>query len=165
MHLWSRTAVMAALMCAASGCGIYTVSGGMPQHIRTVGVDLFENRTVESGVDDWMSRALSDKLIARPQVRYGSTRIADAVIRGAVRQVIEEPLEYSGAQVTSYQVLLIVDAEVFDRVRRRTLWSGEGLRGLGSYEATGGIAARDRAFEAAVGDAAQQIIDGMVSGW
>jgi hypothetical protein len=165
MYRVIHSAVIAAAILIAAGCGVYTLSGGMPDHIRTVGVDLFENRTSEPGVDDWMSRALSDRLIARPQIRYGSMRVADAVIRGAVRQVIEEPLEYSGAQVTRYQVLLIVDAEVFDRVRRRALWSGDGIRGIGSYDATGGIAARERAFATAVGDAAQQIIDGMVSGW
>ncbi len=157
-------ALAAALLCA-SGCAYYTLSGGLPGHIGTVGVDYFENATLEVGAGEILATAVGDELVEKSQFRYASARIADAIIRGSVLQVVEEPLSYTGEQASEYQVLVIVRAEAFDQVRRRALWSGDDVRGMGTYDATAGLAARDEALRVALADIARQIIDGMLTGW
>jgi outer membrane lipopolysaccharide assembly protein LptE/RlpB len=148
-----------------AGCGFYSVSGGIPAHVRTVGVEFFSNATTESGIEERVSRAISDRIVGQSQVRFASSRSADAVFRGNVVRVSEEPLTYTGTQASRYQVTLIVDASVWDRTRRRTLWEREGIRGQGEYDATGGIAARDAAQAQVVREVAQQVVDGFFSGW
>jgi len=148
-----------------TGCGVYSVEGGLPSHVRTVGVEFFENSTTEAGVEERLSRAISDQLVTRSQVRYAPFSGADAVVRGRVARVSEEPLTFSGTQVSRYRVTVLVDASVWDRVRRRNLWEREGIQGLGQYDATAGVAARDAAYAAAVQEVARQVIDGFLSGW
>jgi len=155
----------ALISLAVVGCGYYSVSGGLPDHIKTVGVDTITNETVESGIDEMLYRALSDKLVGRPQFRYASSRLADAVIRGTIEKVVDEPFVYSGDRVSEYQIAVVGQAELYDRVRRRVIWSNSTLRGLGTYDATGGLNAREDAVNTAVADFASQTIDGMTSGW
>ncbi|HDS74910.1 MAG TPA: hypothetical protein ENN56_05135, partial [Firmicutes bacterium] len=131
---------------AVAGCAYYSVTGGLPDHIKTVGVDTIVNETVESGVDEMLYRALGDKLVGRPQFRYASSRLADAVIRGTIRNVVDEPFVYSGDRVSEYQIVIVGEAVLYDRVRRRTVWSNNTLRGIGKYDATGGTIAREEAI-------------------
>ncbi len=148
-----------------TGCGVYSVEGGLPSHVRTVGVEFFENSTTEAGVEERLSRAISDQLVTRSQVRYAPFSGADAVVRGSVTRVSEEPLTFSGTQVSRYRVTILVDASVWDRARRRDLWEREGIQGQGQYDATAGVAARDAAYAAAIQEAARQVVDGFLSGW
>jgi len=141
------------------------VSGGIPAHIRTVGVEFFENRTVEAGLEEQLSRAISDRLVAQSQLRYASSRVADAVVRGTIVEVREEPLTYTGAQASRYQVTITAQAEVWDRVRRRALWERDVVRGQGTYDPTTGLAGREAAYSQAVREVAQHIVDGLLSGW
>lgn len=150
---------------AASGCGVYSVEGGLPSHVRTVGVEFFENSTTEAGVEERLSRAISDQLVTRSQVRYAPFSGADAIVRGSVTRVNEEPLTFSGTQVSRYRVTVLVDASVWDRARRRNLWEREGIQGQGQYDATAGGAGRDAAYAAAIQEAARQVVDGFLSGW
>jgi len=150
---------------AVAGCGVYTTSGGVPSHVRTVGVAFFENATVETGLEGRLAQALTDNILGRSQFRYASSRVADAVIRGRIVKVQDEPLAYTGDQVSQYQVVVIVSVEVWDRTKRRTLWESDTVRGLGTYEASGGLDARDEAHSAAVTEVSQQVIDGLMSGW
>ena len=150
---------------AASGCGVYSVEGGLPSHVRTVGVEFFENSTTEAGVEERLSRAISDQLVTRSQVRYAPFSGADAIVRGSVTRVSEEPLTFSGTQVSRYRVTVLVDASVWDRARRRNLWEREGIQGQGQYDATAGGAGRDAAYAAAIQEAARQVVDGFLSGW
>ena len=150
---------------ALGGCGYYSLSGGLPSHVRTVGVDFFENTTVETGLEERLGRALGDQILGRPQFRYASARVSDALVRGRITAVHEEPLAHTGDQVTEYQVLLTVDAEVWDRARRRALWQGNTIRGLGTYDPAAGLSARDQAYTQAVDEVAKLIIDGLLSGW
>jgi hypothetical protein len=147
------------------GCGYYSLSGGLPDHIATVGVEPFENHTVESGVSNQLLRSLGDRLVNRPQFRYASSRLADAVVRGEIIDIVEEPLSYTGDQATQYRIAILVEANLFDRSRRRTLWTNNQLRGFASYDATSGVSARETALTESVDSIAEQIVDGMASGW
>jgi hypothetical protein len=150
---------------SAMGCGYYSVSGGLPGHVRTVGVEFFENRTAEGGLEDQLNRALSERVVNQSQIRYASARAADAIVRGAILRVHEETLTFTGEQATSHQVSIVVRAEVWDRVRRRRLWERDEVRGQSTYDPAQGLAGRENAYARAVNDVARQIIDGLLSGW
>lgn len=160
-----RTVLHILSLALISGCGVYSVSGSLPGHVKTVGVEFFENRTTEGGLEDQLSRALTDRIYRQSQVRYASARAADAVVRGAILRVHEETLTFTGEQATSNRVVVIVKADVWDRVRRRTLWERDELRGQAAYDPAQGLPGRGAAYAQAVDDVAQQVVDGLVSGW
>jgi len=161
----ARTAFGFALLVGLAGCAYYSTGGGVPEHMKTIGAEFFENETAETGLSEYMTRALSELLLSRPQFRYGSSRNADAVVRGTVIDLVDEPLTYSGGQPTQYQVLVRIDVEVYDRVKRRTLWQREGLEGQGVYDPAGGLVARQEALGTAFRELAGRVVDGIVSGW
>ena len=154
--------LLTGLFCA---CAYYSTGGGMPSHIRSVGVEFFENTTVETGLEEQMTRSLSDLLLSQSQFRYGSARSADAVIRGSIVDFLDEPLTYAGGQVSQNQVTVRVDAEVWDRVKRKTLLKREGIRGQGTYDPSGGLVGRQAAFREAFREVSQTIVDAMTSSW
>ena len=158
--LWATLA----LACVA-GCGYYSTSGGVPSHINTVGVEFFENATVETGLEEQLNRALSDLIVSQAQYRYGSARAADAVIRGRIVRFVDEPLTYTPGQASRYQITVFVNAEAWDRVRRRALWQRDDVPGRGTYDPAGGQTARQAAFSAAFSEVARVVVDGMSSGW
>jgi len=148
-----------------AACGYYTVGGGLPSHIRTVGVDFFENATVETGLEARLARALSDEVVGRAQFRYASARISDALVRGRIVSAVDEPLAYTAGQVTEYQIVVTVEAEVWDREKGRALWEHDAVRGRGTYDPAAGLQAREAAFATATGEVAKFVIDGLTSGW
>ena len=167
MHHRSTVRVLAIAMCMLliQGCAYYSTSGGLPSHIKTVGVEFFENSTVETGLDEYITRALADILVSESQVRYVPPRVADAVVRGTIVRFVDEPLTHAAGQASSFQIEVSVDAEVWDRVGRRTLWKRSALRGQASYNPSGGLTSRQEAFAKAFRVVAREIVDGMRSGW
>lgn len=159
-RLWA-----ALFLSSAAGCGYYSVEGGLPGHIRTVGVEFFENATAEPGLEERLSRAISDQLVSRSQVRNAPFSASDAVLRGTVVSAKEEPLTFTGTQVSRYRVTIVVNASAWDRARRSTIWERDGIQGQGQYDAAGAASSRDAAYSAAIQEAARQIVDGFLSGW
>jgi hypothetical protein len=165
--MWRRAFQASLAVCAVlvTACPYYSTSGGMPSHIRSVGVEFFENTTMETGIEEYITRALNDILVKESQVRYAPPRTADAVVRGKIRGYVNEPLTHAAGAASQFQVRISVDAEVWDRVKRRTLWKRTGLQGQAAYNPSGGISARQKAFQTAFGHVAREIVDGMKSGW
>ena len=168
MHRFRCISLVIMLICTGAfipGCTWYSTSGGLPSHINTVGVEFFENTTVETGLEEVLTRALSDQILSGSQFRYGSARVSDAVIRGSIARVVDEPLTYTPGQVSQNQIVVFVDAEAWDRVKRRSLWQREGVQGRGTYDPSGGQSARQAAFTTAFTEVARTVLDGMSSGW
>jgi lipopolysaccharide assembly LptE-like protein len=165
--MWKRISQVALIACAilATGCPYYSISGGMPSHIKTIGVEFFENTTMETGIEEYITRALSDILVKESQVRYAPPRTADAIVRGKIVGYVNEPLTHAAGAASQFQVRISVDAEVWDRVKRRTIWKRSGLQGQAAYNPSGGFSSRQKAFQTAFADIAREIVDGMKSGW
>lgn len=78
-------AVAAAIAATAAGCRTSTRSG-LPDHIRTVEVHMFHNKTMYKGIEGTLTRRLIDRINADPTIRAVS-RGGDAVITGEITAV------------------------------------------------------------------------------
>jgi hypothetical protein len=68
---------------ALAGCG-YSFQGTLPNHIKTVAVPIFINRTQQPGVDSVITRAVVDAFATNGRLRVVRTEDADSILDGEV---------------------------------------------------------------------------------
>ena len=73
--------VLAALVLA--GCG-YSTRGNLPDHIKTVAVPIFKNRTLEAGVDTAITSGVVNAFSSGGRVKVVPLDEADAILQGEV---------------------------------------------------------------------------------
>jgi outer membrane lipopolysaccharide assembly protein LptE/RlpB len=120
-----------------SGCGYTLVGqGSLPDHIKTIAIPVFKNDTLQEGIQETVTNAVIEEYIRGGKVRLVSEAQADAVLRGTI-------INYDNTQavtfndnneVTTYKLIVDVDAELEDRVNDEIIWSAEALREDADFE-------------------------------
>lgn len=158
------------LLPAAVGCrsvaGYGFAGGGLPQHVRTVAVLPFDNRTPESQLQRELQELLQAQFERRLGLRIAPEGRANAVVRGTITRFDPDvPVAYSAdpTQTPSARrrLLVAIDVEVVDQVSGETLWSRQGLSQEGEYAERDDETGRRQALERIVND----IIEGVQSQW
>ena len=165
---WAARAAAALLALAAPGC-IYGFSGGgLPQHMRTVAVLPFDNRTGEPALTQEVFEAIRAASEGRLGLRPATEADADAVVRGEiVRYEPDIPLSFQAAQgqqpvnVTRRQVQIVVNVEIMDQRQGRALWRQQGLSVNGEYEPPQEVEGRRIALQKLV----TSFVEGAQSQW
>jgi uncharacterized protein YndB with AHSA1/START domain len=129
--------VLAAL---ATGCVYGFSGGGLPDHVRTVAVLPFDNRTGEPALTQEVFEAVRIATEGRLGLRAANEADADAVVRGEiVRYEPDVPISFQSGDrqeqvnVTRRQVQIVINVEIVDQRQGRTLWRQQGLAVNGEY--------------------------------
>ncbi len=126
-----------------SGC-YTTLNSGLPSHIRTVEVHIFQNKTMYDSIEAWVARDIIDRVNMDPSVRLVS-RNGDAVLTGEITRVNRRTLRETTTNEPG-TVLMSIEAvfSFYDNVNQRYLIedmpvksTDTGLLG-GLYEASRG---------------------------
>jgi outer membrane lipopolysaccharide assembly protein LptE/RlpB len=113
-----------------SGCGYTLVGqGNLPDHIKTIAIPTFENKTLEEGVEEIITQAVIEEFVQGGKVRLVSEENADAVLRGTVRSYKSDDVASydENNDVSSYKLKIAVDIEITDMVNDKIIWQTEGL--------------------------------------
>jgi hypothetical protein len=163
------SAVLLAALGAA-GCMYSFVGGGLPSHIRTVYVDIFDNSTTDEQLRSEIHRALQEQLPRELGVRLAPQASADAIIRGRISGYDEltvnlDPNTGPRGQVQARQRRLQItfDAEIFDIRDNRAIWKGNSLAAVGDYDPQGETVLTARGE--AVTDVVRKVVQGAQSQW
>ena len=123
------------LLCLAlfwmSGCGYKLVGqGSLPKHIQKIAIPIFENTTLEKGVEDPITQAIIDVYVKGGKVRLVSETEADAILRGKIRSYnSKEVSAYNERnEIASYKLTVAVDVELQDLTNTEVLWKTENLQ-------------------------------------
>ena len=166
----SRAAVvacLAALACVSASACVYTFhGGGLPPEIKTVAVLPFENETTAPEVQRELTEGLRKAFASRLGLREAAEDKASAIVRGTiVRYELDAPIGVSAnpAQpaATRRRLQMVVDIEIVDQVRGRTLWARKGITASGDYAENDEASGRRQAVERIVND----VIEGAQSQW
>ncbi|MCC8116576.1 MAG: LPS assembly lipoprotein LptE [Planctomycetes bacterium] len=163
MHCRNRivhAAALAVILLAALvpiGCRSTTASG-LPRHIRTVEVHIFQNKTMYNSIEAWVTRDIIDRINADPVVRVTS-RNGDALITGEILAVNRRTLRETTINEPG-TVLITIDARFSfsDTIELRSIIEDMRVRSTetgmspGIYEAS-----RDESSEEGQRGAAKQI--------
>jgi outer membrane lipopolysaccharide assembly protein LptE/RlpB len=113
-----------------AGCGYTLVGrGSLPSHIATIAIPVFENETLQEGIEDVFTQAVIDVYVSGGKLRLVSENEADAVLRGTIRGYDNtQALTYNDQNnVASYKLTVSVDIELWDNIQDEVFWQTENL--------------------------------------
>lgn len=155
----SRAARASLLLTALllAGCG-YSLRGNLPDHIKTVAVPVFANRTQEPAVESFITRAVIDAFVTSGRVRVVRPEEADAVLEGEIVGYRIESLAFDPrANVREYRLWVSLNLQFRDVRKNLTLWRQEGLQEKADFRVPGQVAQTISREESALRQAAVDI--------
>lgn len=154
------------LLLLLGSCYYYSTSGSLPPHIKTVAIPLFQNDTLEYGIDEELTDAVIDAFMADNTLKVVDQRRADCIIMGRIVEVRDDPFTYDEQEnVQSYKFRLFVNIRCEDLRRHRVLWEEEHLESWGIYPAPGLPEQREEGISMALEKLATDIVNKTVAGW
>lgn len=157
---------MAAAVMAA-GCGVYSFSGSLPRHLRTIAIPLFDDRTSEFGVREDLTDALIEQFTRENILSVEEDeRVADSVLEGTILRVEDRAGQFDlEERVHEIRVYVTCQVRFEDRIKRRVLWEGT-VTQWGAYDPdTDGPEGRKQAIQEAIQKLAEDIVNKIVSTW
>ncbi len=108
----------AALMASgAGGCG-YALQGNLPDHLKTVSVPVFKNRTTEAGAESTITSAVVNAFTTNGRLRVVALDKADSVLEGEIIGYSVQSLTYdSKLNLRSYRLTVSMDVRFRDLKR------------------------------------------------
>jgi len=149
------------------GCGVYSFSGSLPRHIRTIAIPLFEDRTSEFGIREDLTDALVAEFTNDNTLTVeDDPRTADSVLRGTILRVDDRAGQFDREErVHEIRVYVTVRVKFEDRIKRKTLWEGT-VSQWGAYDPdTQGPEGRNEAIKEAIQKLAEDVLNKVVASW
>jgi outer membrane lipopolysaccharide assembly protein LptE/RlpB len=118
------------LLCLLfSGCG-YHFQGtgtGLAPEIRSVAIPIFANRTLQTGIETEVTRALVDRFTSARRLEVTGRSTADALLTGTVRSLDNYPVALSGSiqAATQYRLTVVLEMTLVQQQNGKVLWKGE----------------------------------------
>ena len=153
------------LVLLAGGCGIYSFSGAVPTHLKTVAIPTFENQTAEFGLDQTLTDAVVNTFTVDNTLKIVALRAADSALYGTIMRVDDQPSTYSADEsVQEYKVTVVVRVKYEDLTKGKVVWE-QTLSNFGIYDYTGDQSAREEGVSEAIQNITEDILNKTVSGW
>ena len=168
-----------------SGCGIYSFSGSIPPHIKSISIPLFVNETAEFGIAEAVTDEVTNVFLEENILKISDQ--GDSILRGSIKKVEDKPYTYSEMEeVLEYRYRVVISVEWID-VREEKVLITKNYTNWGAYSLTADVAsdgidndgdgkvdsddpdesgdARELAMKAAVTKISESIINDIVSTW
>ena len=160
-------AVMVCSLVVNPACYYSTSQGSRTGNIRNIVIPLFNNNTVEPGIEEPLTDAVIERFLTNGQYRIVDMRQADAMIIGVITDVQEESVAFSEG-TTAREVRLWIEVDVrFETMETKdVIWEETQLRTFGDYalDASSDMD-REPAIELAIEKMAEEILNQSISGW
>ncbi len=103
-----------------SACGYqFTGGGSLPSGITSISIEMFENRTSETGVETIITNDLIYEFARREQVVVTGSDKADAILTGVVKSISERTISHRGEYTSDERrVKLNLDLQLKDKSGR-----------------------------------------------
>lgn len=140
---------LAAMLGASSGCGYALVGRGgtLPATIRSIGVPLFENRSVIGEIDQALTKAVVAEFQGRGKYRIETQASGvDAVLTGIITAVTLTPIAFTPQNQVSRNLVIVTASLEFKEVAtNKVIWSNPSFQVRDEYDVTTGTTANDAA--------------------
>ena len=135
-----RAAWSVFVAAALGGCGYHLVgtSSYLPEELRTLRVEIFDNQTSWADMDQRLNESLAQEWVRRRRFQLvESSEDADLVVRGVISRVQVSPVTFDEqGRATEYQMTLTAKVELLDvrGEKPNLLWDDQGFSRRTSYE-------------------------------
>lgn len=163
-------AILISFLCACmvvTGCYYSTSQGSRAGDIRNIVIPLFDNTTVEAGIQETLTDEVIEKFLSNGAFRIVDIRQADAAIIGVITEFHEESVAFSAGTVArEVRISIVVDVRFETVDKKEVIWEERQLRTYGDYAIdTGTDTDREPALETAIDRMAEEILNQSISGW
>jgi outer membrane lipopolysaccharide assembly protein LptE/RlpB len=157
-----RSAGLAVLLAALTGCG-YSLQGALPDHVKTIAVPIFHNRTTQPGVEVIVTRAVVEAFSTSGRLRVASTDDADALLEGELINYQIHSIAFDPqARVRLMRVIVTLNLRVRDLRQNQLLLEQKGFSERAEIRVSDlvaeTIAREDAALRVAARDIARSIV-------
>jgi len=102
----------------------------LPANIRKIAIETFKNSTVYYGMEEKLTRNITDSFIQDGRLAVANPAEADGILRGEINRYVLEPLTYDENHVVrEYKLWILVDISLTDRVKNEVVWIEKNLEG------------------------------------
>lgn len=116
------------LLLLLAGCG-YSLRGNIPDHIKTVAVPVFVNRTEQPAVENFITGGAINAFVTSGRLRVVRPEEADSILEGEVVGYRVDGIAFDPqANVQEYRLWVTVNVQLRDLRANRLLWRQEGLQ-------------------------------------
>jgi outer membrane lipopolysaccharide assembly protein LptE/RlpB len=151
------------LVLGLAGCG-YSFRGNLPDHIKTVAVPVFVNKTTEPAVESFLTSAVVDAYASNGRLRVVKTEEADAILTGEVIGYNVMSIAYDNvANVRQYRLAVTLNLRLRDVKKNAILFEQQGLKEQADFQVLGAVSQTISNEEAAVRTAANLVGRSIVS--
>lgn len=155
------------------GCGYALVGRGsnIPEDVKRVYLAPFENTTTRVQVDQILTRAVADELVARQRFSIvASVSEADAVLSGAVTGFDVRPVKFDAEQrATEYEIAITAQVRLKRIAPEQNLWGNDRYQFRDSFPLeSGDLGFFDRevpAIESAAEKFAESVVTDLLEGF
>jgi outer membrane lipopolysaccharide assembly protein LptE/RlpB len=157
-----RGAALALLLAALSGCG-YSLRGNLPDHVKTVAVPVFANKTSEPAVESLLTQAVVQAFSTNGRLRVVKPEEADAILEGEVVGYEIQALAFDPrAAIRQYRLVVTMNLRFRDVRRNALLFEQAGFQEKADFRVVGvvsqTISREESALQAAAVDIARSIV-------
>jgi outer membrane lipopolysaccharide assembly protein LptE/RlpB len=149
------------------GCG-YTVRGTLPEHIQSIAVPIFRNRTQEPAVESLITRAVVEAFSTNGRLRVVGSGQADAVLDGEITGYAIVSIAFDrDANVRLYRLVVTVNLRLRDLRQNAVLFQQNEVREQADFRVqdvvSQTISREETALRAAATDIGRAIVNLTVS--
>jgi outer membrane lipopolysaccharide assembly protein LptE/RlpB len=151
------------LAAAASGCG-YSLRGHLPEHIKTIAVPIFVNRTQEPAVESVITRAVVEAFSTNGRLRVARLEEADSILEGEVTGYAVDSIAFDrNANVELYRLRVVMNLTMRDLRRNAVLFRQPNFTDKADFRVRGAVSQTIAREETALRQAALDIARSVVS--
>jgi outer membrane lipopolysaccharide assembly protein LptE/RlpB len=133
----AKIAVLFAMLLVWGGCGYHFSPGGeyIDPDVRKVFIEPFANRTSQANLEDTVRLAITDWFVRGQRFKIvDSEAQADAIFRGAVKNLTTTPLSYKTTNVAAEErMILSLELSFEDRRTKKVIWKNGDFSGYQDY--------------------------------
>jgi outer membrane lipopolysaccharide assembly protein LptE/RlpB len=158
-----RALALGLLAAAVAGCG-YSFRGTLPEHIQTVAVPIFVNKTGEPKLGSVLTNGVVEAFSTNGRLRVVRREDADAVLEGEVIGYSVVPISYdSNANVRQYRLTVTMNLKLLDMKKSAVLFEEHSLSEKADFNVQNAVSQTIAVEETTVRSAATEIGRAIVS--
>ena len=155
--------LVATATLASAGCG-YSLRGNLPEHIKTVAVPVFQNRTAVPAVETFLTNAVVNAFSTNGRLRVTSVSQADSILEGEITNYYLQSIAYdSAANIRQFRLTVTLNLRFRDVRKNEMLFQRTNYADRADFAVPGTVAETITASEGALQQAATEIARSVVS--
>ena len=176
MNKYIRNLIILIVFQSLLGCG-YTTSSTLPSNIKTIHIELFENKINYASAGERniylpllevkARNAIIDRFQYNGALKNTEPENADLILKGYLKSYDRRGLRYTdNDDVQEYRVYITVHIELYNTQTQETDWVEDSFTGEATYFTTGSQAtSEETAVAEAITDLARRIVERTVEDW